>query len=144
MIECASMTNHELTEFIAHARKKEMDHATIRMLLVSSGWKEKDVMQALANGVYNVVYKGMPYDPQSTVGTPLPQTLDIVVKQSGITRANDPETGVPYVYNVIDSTHFEVCAVFALSGVHSYDTFWDHPAGEKCYSFDIKDRQHVN
>lgn len=36
-----------LQDFIAHARKKGMDHATIRMLLLSSGWKEKDVAQAL-------------------------------------------------------------------------------------------------
>ena len=36
-----------LQDFIAHARSKGMDHATIRMLLLSSGWKEKDVAQAL-------------------------------------------------------------------------------------------------
>lgn len=40
------MDSH-LTEFIAHARKKGMDHQTIRMLLLSAGWKEKDVAQAL-------------------------------------------------------------------------------------------------
>lgn len=42
------MTN-ALTEFIAHARKKGMDHQTIRMLLLSSGWKEKDIATALAS-----------------------------------------------------------------------------------------------
>jgi hypothetical protein len=36
-----------LPEFIAHARKKGMDHQTIRMLLLSSGWKEKDIAQAM-------------------------------------------------------------------------------------------------
>jgi hypothetical protein len=36
-----------LAPFIAHARKKGMDHATIRMLLLSAGWKEKDIAQAL-------------------------------------------------------------------------------------------------
>ncbi len=41
------MTNH-LEEFITHARKKGMDHATIRMLLLSAGWKERDVAQALS------------------------------------------------------------------------------------------------
>lgn len=35
-------------DFIAHAREKGMDHATIRVLLLSAGWKEKDVAQALA------------------------------------------------------------------------------------------------
>jgi hypothetical protein len=38
----------ELSAFIEHAREKGMDHATIRMLLLSSGWKEKDVVEALA------------------------------------------------------------------------------------------------
>ena len=32
----------KLESFIAHARSKGMDHQTIRMLLLSSGWKEKD------------------------------------------------------------------------------------------------------
>jgi hypothetical protein len=35
-------------DFIRHARQKGMDHATIRVLLLSAGWKEKDVAQALA------------------------------------------------------------------------------------------------
>ena len=39
----------ELAEFIEHARQRGMDHATIRLLLVSSGWKEKDVIEALAS-----------------------------------------------------------------------------------------------
>lgn len=37
-----------LRTFIEHARQKGMDHATIRMLLLSAGWKEKDVAQALS------------------------------------------------------------------------------------------------
>lgn len=35
-------------DFIHHARGKGMDHATIRVLLLSAGWKEKDVAHALA------------------------------------------------------------------------------------------------
>ncbi len=38
----------DLSAFIEHAREKGMDHATIRMLLLSAGWKEKDVIEALA------------------------------------------------------------------------------------------------
>ena len=38
----------DLSTFIEHAREKGMDHATIRMLLLSAGWKEKDVIEALA------------------------------------------------------------------------------------------------
>lgn len=38
-----------LTEFITHARSKDMDHQTIRLLLLSAGWKEKDISSALAS-----------------------------------------------------------------------------------------------
>lgn len=36
-----------LDQFIAHARSKGMDHTTIRMLLLSAGWKEKDIAEAM-------------------------------------------------------------------------------------------------
>lgn len=36
-----------LATFIDHARSKGMDHATIRMLLLSAGWKERDIARAL-------------------------------------------------------------------------------------------------
>jgi len=38
----------EIKDFIEHARKKGMDHATIRMLLLSAGWKEKDIVDAFS------------------------------------------------------------------------------------------------
>jgi hypothetical protein len=41
------MPTSNLTDFIEHARKKGMDHQTIRMLLLSAGWKEKDIAQAM-------------------------------------------------------------------------------------------------
>jgi hypothetical protein len=37
-----------IVDFVHHARGKGMDHATIRVLLLSAGWKEKDVASALA------------------------------------------------------------------------------------------------
>lgn len=40
---------NSLSTFIAHARSKGMDHQTIRMLLLSAGWKEKDISEALAS-----------------------------------------------------------------------------------------------
>ena len=39
--------DQSLSQFIAHARTKGMDNATIRMLLLSAGWKEKEIAQAL-------------------------------------------------------------------------------------------------
>jgi len=41
-------SEHELQQFIAHARDKGLDHATIRMMLLANGWKEKDVLHALS------------------------------------------------------------------------------------------------
>ena len=41
--------NPDLAVFLEHARSKGMDHSTIRMLLLSAGWKEKDVAKALAD-----------------------------------------------------------------------------------------------
>lgn len=41
------MTQKSLGAFVAHARQKGMDHGTIRMLLLSNGWKEKDIAEAL-------------------------------------------------------------------------------------------------
>jgi len=40
--------NTDLAAFLEHARSRGMDPGTIRMLLLSAGWKEKDVARALA------------------------------------------------------------------------------------------------
>ena len=37
--------DEKLIQFVDHARDKGLDHATIRQLLVSAGWKEKDVAE---------------------------------------------------------------------------------------------------
>lgn len=37
-----------LETFISHARTKGMDHQTIRMLLLSAGWKERDIVAAMS------------------------------------------------------------------------------------------------
>ena len=48
MVDSAHMSS-SISSFIAHARSKGMDHQTIRMLLLSAGWKERDISQALAS-----------------------------------------------------------------------------------------------
>jgi hypothetical protein len=48
------MQHPSLKEFIAHARSKGMDHQTIRMLLLSSGWKEKDIVEALTEATLDM------------------------------------------------------------------------------------------
>lgn len=42
------MDNTSLRSFIAHARTKNMDHQTIRMLLLSAGWKDRDILEAMS------------------------------------------------------------------------------------------------
>ena len=41
--------NESLIQFVDHAREKGMDHATIRQLLVSAGWKDKDVAEVFCS-----------------------------------------------------------------------------------------------
>jgi hypothetical protein len=38
--------DEELTRFVDHARDRGLDHATIRRLLLSGGWKEEDIADA--------------------------------------------------------------------------------------------------
>jgi hypothetical protein len=40
--------NADLAAFVEHARQKGLDHATIRLMLLAAGWKEKEVVEALA------------------------------------------------------------------------------------------------
>jgi hypothetical protein len=55
-------TPDRLRDFISHARDKDMDHQTIRMLLLSAGWKERDIAQAIgAEGLE----KPVPVPPDS-------------------------------------------------------------------------------
>lgn len=39
----------KLIQFVDHARAKGLDHATIRHLLISAGWKEKDVSEVFVS-----------------------------------------------------------------------------------------------
>ena len=39
--------DEKLTEFVDHARGKGLDHATIRQLLLSSGWRDREIAEAL-------------------------------------------------------------------------------------------------
>lgn len=43
-----------LIDFIARARKKGLDYATLRVVLRSAGWKEKDVAEAMASEALDI------------------------------------------------------------------------------------------
>lgn len=42
------MQHTSLQQFITHARSKGMDHQTIRMLLLSAGWKDREILMAMS------------------------------------------------------------------------------------------------
>lgn len=96
-------------------------------------------LRSIQNEIYNVVYGARRYDlPRATtLPKPLPTTLEEVVALALYERPsiNDPETGVPYEYNITSATRFELCAVFSLERKQQYDVSWDHPVGRHCYSF---------
>jgi hypothetical protein len=52
--------NRPLVEFIDHARTRGMDHATIRMLLLAEGWKEKDIARAMAEHGLDIIVPAPP------------------------------------------------------------------------------------
>lgn len=41
--------NETISQFISHARQKGLDHGTIRQLLLSAGWKDKEIARAIAS-----------------------------------------------------------------------------------------------
>jgi hypothetical protein len=58
----------ELVEFVRQARDKGLDHATIRMILLSSGWKERDIAEAVVGQSLGVAIP-MPFDRGSARDT---------------------------------------------------------------------------
>src|SRR5437588_10000954 len=46
--------NEPLKTFIAHARSRGMEHGTIRVLLLSAGWRERDVVEALTEATLDM------------------------------------------------------------------------------------------
>jgi len=100
-------------------------------------------LRSISSEVFEYVYGGMPYDPESALIHELPKTLDEVRANARYKRINmlDPATGEPYKYIVIDSKRYSLCATFDHPKEREYDIFWDHPAGEHCYNFNVEERQ---
>jgi hypothetical protein len=118
-----------LATFIDHARGKDMDHATIRMLLLSAGWKERDVAPVLS---------------AQALEHPVPTPPDVGGAREDVRagarqrrpRITDPESGAPYTYQVTGESTFKVCATFAQARDRASDPAWNHPAGRHCFDFD--------
>lgn len=100
-------------------------------------------LQMIQNRIYDDVYGNSRYNLSTKVRSlpaPLPPDLPTVARHATTQaiRVTDPATGEYYTYN-IKGTSFELCATFDLSAQSNYNVFWDHPAGEKCFTFDALD-----
>ncbi|MEN9558049.1 MAG: hypothetical protein RL141_418 [Candidatus Parcubacteria bacterium] len=80
----------------------------------------------------------------------LPASMADIAKQPDvyIQRIADPETGVPYRYTVLSETSYQLCATFHAptkyddtmpGAVPAELMFWNHGAGETCYTLDAED-----
>lgn len=73
---------------------------------------------------------------------PLPETLEELTAQARSAKINstDPKTGQPYAFAVTGDATYRLCATFALERDADDGVFWNHPAGEHCYTIDVLDR----
>ena len=69
---------------------------------------------------------------------PLPATLEEVASSAKRRRPDirDPETGEAYGYEVLDETHFRLCATFRFLRDEERDPIWPPPSGRRCFPFD--------
>lgn len=73
-----------------------------------------------------------------TLNEELPDSLAELTDVGGVTELpNDPESGAPYDYRVIDSARYELCAEFARGTERGTgapaDDFWSHRDGRYCF-----------
>lgn len=99
-------------------------------------------LSSIQNEIYNITLGQDRYRPDGSMPPlkePLPATLSEVQAKAvySMVDINDPDTFAPYEYRVIDPTHFELCATFALPLEEKYNIFWNHGAGRYCFNFDL-------
>lgn len=80
-------------------------------------------------------------DGRKELKEPLPKTLDEAVRRARGARLNsrDPATGQPYRYTIKSETTYELCARFTRRRESDYRVFWNHPAGEHCFTINVLD-----
>jgi hypothetical protein len=81
-----------------------------------------------------------PQDKKS-VKAPLPKTLEEAARTARGERINlrDPETDEPYWYTVKNDSTYELCATFARPRDEDSSVFWNHPAGQHCFTINVLD-----
>jgi len=96
-------------------------------------------LQAIAREIQDLVAESD--GGKNTLKEPLPKTLEELARRARGQRVelSDPETGEPYGYNVKGESTFEVCAEFMQPRDADYSVFWNHPAGQHCFTIDVLD-----
>lgn len=98
-------------------------------------------VRIIADATLSIVYGenrwSRPVSLPSPVLEPLPGSLEEIAAETVNQRVptTDPE-GIPYEYRRGDFTHFAVCTTFHYEDMEQHAPFWNHPAGEYCYTFD--------
>ncbi|MEM8981735.1 MAG: hypothetical protein AAGC71_01820 [Pseudomonadota bacterium] len=89
---------------------------------------------------YDLVNITSSIDTYSADKKTLPTALPDLVNGRRLSRLpSDPITDIPYTYNVIDETHYELCATFSTASVDDGgDDFWAHPKGHHCFTFEVR------
>ena len=97
-------------------------------------------LQTIAREIQSMVVYPYP-DRKRELKEPLPRTLDEAVQRARGARLNprDPETGEPYRYTVKNETTYELCARFTRQRESDFRVFWNHPAGEHCFTINVLD-----
>jgi hypothetical protein len=98
-------------------------------------------LRAIRDEVYTLCLGDQRYQPveERTPLRPLPATLEEVAASAEDRRPeiSDPESAVPYDYEVVDSTHFRLCATFRFDRDEDYEPVWNHSPGHQCFDFDV-------
>ncbi len=95
-------------------------------------------LQAIAREIHSLTVE--PEEPPR-LKRPLPPSLAELADQARGERVTlkDPETGAAYRYRVTGESTFELCATFTSARESDASVFWNHPAGEHCFTIDVLD-----
>jgi hypothetical protein len=78
---------------------------------------------------------------KKSLKAPLPKTLEEAAKTARGEKINlrDPETDEAYRYRVKNDSTYELCATFARRRDEDSGVFWNHPAGQHCFTINVLD-----
>jgi hypothetical protein len=118
--------------------------------LVGTPGQQRDVRldEQRVNNLQNISQN---IDTYLELNSEMPAGLeDLIGPRFYVQSIEDPETGVPYEYRIIEGNDYELCAVFATdnserisrpseSGAvtrYYYDRAWDHGIGRTCFELE--------